>query len=349
VLSDEASTGALFASADQVITGGTFDSPAQLIDVASAAVQPLGSWIGLGAVTAPGGGHVAALVDKARHVHLVGPGREPEDLPGEIDIAGFATADKLVLATLQGQVFIHDVKSHQRTPLIQAPARLIGLAWGRGRHPWVAAAFVDGTLWRKNLDTGAEATIPRSPRLDLEHVADRDGKLIVGPDGSVLFLHGNEVHAWGADGALRPLAKAPKPLDDLGEAGTSHVIAFAGDTTMYDIARDAPHELTEALPNLDGASAAMSPDSGLLVVLNHGAIDIVDPLGHQQWTLAPANGVTFAFPAISPDGRRILAQTSHALVLWSLELPTGPAETATWLEAMTNAVDDLNSRNLGWR
>ena len=59
--------------------------------------------------------------------------------------------------------------------------------------------------------------------------------------------------------------------------------------------------------------------------------------------------LTFASPAISPDGRRILAQTSHALVLWSLELPGGPADTATWLEAMTNAIDDPSSRGLGWR
>jgi hypothetical protein len=348
-LSDEASSGALFASAEQVITGGTFDSPAQSIDVGTSAVQPLGLWLGLRAVTAPSGGHVVALVDASRHVHLVGPGRDPEDLPGEIDIAGFATADKLVLATLQGAVYVHDVARHQRTPLVQQRARLIGLAWGRGHHPWVAAAFVDGTLWRKNLVTGVEATAARVPKLELDRVADRDGKLLVSGDGTVLFLHDREVHAWRADGTFDQLAKAPKLLDDFGEAGADQIVAIAGDTTMYVIRRDPVNELTEALPNIDGASAAMSPDTGLLVVLDHGAIDIVDPLAHQQWTLAPANGVTFAYPAISPDGRRILAQTSHSLLVWSLELPANPADTVTWLEAMTNAVDDLSPRGLGWR
>jgi hypothetical protein len=51
---------------------------------------------------------------------------------------------------------------------------------------------------------------------------------------------------------------------------------------------------TEALPSIDGTSASMSPDTGLLVVLDHGAIDVVDPLAHQQWTLAPSGGVTFS-------------------------------------------------------
>jgi hypothetical protein len=348
-IGDEAPGGALFATAEQVITGGTNDGPAQSIDTVTAAAQPLGASLGVTAVTAPGGGHVAAFVDAARHVHVVSPGREPEDLPGEIDIAGFATDDKLVLATLQGQVVVHDLKTHQRTPLLEPRARLIGVAWGRGRHPWVAAAFVDGTLWRKNLVTGVEATAARVPKLELDRIAIRDGKLIVDDNGTVLFLHDDEVHVWRADGAFARLAKAPKLIVDFGEAGAGQIIAIAGDTTMYAFARNAPGQLTVALPNIDGASATMSPETGLLVVLDHGSVDIVDPLAHQQWTLAPASSVTYKNPTISPDGRRILAQTSHALVLWSLELPAGPTATVAWLEAMTNAVDDLTPRGLGWR
>jgi hypothetical protein len=81
-------------------------------------------------------------------------------------------------------------------------------------------------------------------------------------------------------------------------------------------------------------------------------------MGSWQWKLAPASGVTFGPPVISADGRRILAQaTSHApgrppghgLVVWSIELPATPGDTAAWLDAMTNAVDDLSPRGLGWR
>jgi hypothetical protein len=350
-IADEAPGGALFATADQVITGGTLDGPAQSVNTVTAAAQPLGARLGLRAVTAPVGGHVAALVDAARHVHLVSPGREPEDLPDEIDIAGFATDDKLVLATVEGAIYVHDVTRHERTPLGPHPSRLIGLAWGHGHHPWVAAALIDGTLWRKNLVTGVEATAVRVPSFERERVAGRDGKLIVGGDGTVLFLHDHEVHAWRADGGFEQLAKAPKLIDDFGEAGADHLVAVAGDTTMYTIARNAPYELTTALSNIDGASASasMSADAGLLVVLNRGAVDIVDPLAHQQWTLAPAGTVPYASPAISPDGRRVLAQTPHAVLLWSIELPANAADTVAWLDAMTNAVDDLTPRGLGWR
>jgi hypothetical protein len=88
---------------------------------------------------------------------------------------------------------------------------------------------------------------------------------------------------------------------------------------------------TEALPSIDGTSASMSPDTGLLVVLDHGATDVVDPLAHQQWTLAPSGGVTFSPPLISADGRRVLAEVDPGLatlpkhlLIWSLERRKAP-------------------------
>jgi ribosomal protein L12E/L44/L45/RPP1/RPP2 len=362
-LTDELPGGALFATSDQVITGGTGDPaniPAQAIDVATGAAQPLGDWQGLQAVTAPSGGRVAAIIDGARNVHLVGPGRAPEDLPDKIDLAGFATEDKLVLATLDGKLYVHDVERHQRSPLVPHHARLLGLAWGRGHHAWVAAAFADGTLWRKNLVTGVEATVTRTPPLDLAHPVNRDGKLIARGDGSVLFLHDSEVHAWRADGSVAQLARLPEPIDDFGEAGTDQILAIANDTTTYAIqapAGSSRGQVTEALPSIDGTSPSMAPDAGLLVVVDQGAVDIVDPLAHQQWTLAPARSVTFSAPVISADGRRVLAQatsqaldqTRHSLVVWSLELPANAKDTEKWLDAMTNAtVDDPNLPGLGW-
>jgi hypothetical protein len=351
-LSNEAPK-ALFATADQVITGGTDNRPPEVINATTGATQPLGDWRGVNAVTAPGGGNLVALIDGERHVHLVGPGRSPEELPGEIDIAAFATDTQLVLATQGGALYVHDVARHQRTPLVPLRSRLLGLAWGHGRHPWVAAAFLDGTLWRKNLVTGAQATVARVPRLELARLAERDGKLIVGGDGEVLFLHDGEVHAWRADGTLEPIAKTAKLLADFGEAGTSHLIAVADDRTVYAIARGS-RQVTEVLPSIDGTSAAMSPDTGLLVVLNHGAIDVVDPLAGQQWTLAPSGSARFSPPVISADGRRVLAQTARppadrSLVVWSLTLPQTPEDTARWLAAMTNAVDDGSPQGLGWR
>ena len=92
----------------------------------------------------------------------------------------------------------------------------------------------------------------------------------------------------------------------------------------------------------------MSPETGLLVVLEHGALIVVDPLVHQRWTLASPNRVTFDSPAISPRGDRVLAQSQTGLLAWSIELPASAGDTAKWLEAMTNAVDDRTPGGLGW-
>ncbi len=76
---------------------------------------------------------------------------------------------------------------------------------------------------------------------------------------------------------------------------------------------------------------------------------MLDPLVHQRWTLAQPTGVTFDNPAISPDGRRVVAQTPHGLLVWSIERPASAADTVAWLDAMTNAVDDRSPGGLGWR
>jgi hypothetical protein len=362
---DTPACGARFAAADQVIVAGTEERQALSIAVAGRAVQPLGEWQGLAAVTAPADGHVAAILDGEHHVHLVAPRGEPQELPGEFVAAGFATASQLVLATVDGSIYLHDLARHERQPLVEHHSHLLGLAWGRGRHPWIAAAFVDGTLWRKNVITGAEATVARVPRLEVDPARGdgkpplREAKLIVGDDGAVLFLHDSEVHVWRADGTLARLAMTPKLLEDFGEAGAAQIVAIAGDNTIYTLARDTADQATEAVPSIDGTSAAMSPDTGMLVMLDHGAIDVIDPLARQTWTLAAAAGVTFSHPAISTDGRRVLAQTAPRLVaqtqtpgsllMWSLDLPTGAEATKRWLDAMTNAVEDRGRAGLGWR
>jgi hypothetical protein len=165
----------------------------------------------------------------------------------------------------------------------------------------------------------------------------------------VLFVHDSEVHVWRANGKLARLASTPKLIEDFGEAGPAQIVAVASDHTIYTIARDAADQATEAVPSVDGTSAAMSPDTGMLVMLDHGAIDVVDPLARQTWTLAAAAGVMYSHPQISTDGRRVLARTTKSLLVWSLDLPTGAADTAAWLDAMTNAVEDRGPVGLGWR
>jgi hypothetical protein len=355
-LSDNPTGVALFADPDHVIAGGTDDQAAQAIDLTARTAARLGEWQDLRGVTSAGPGRAIAILDGERRVHLVVPGKPPEDLPGEIDIAAFATDTQLVLATLDGHVFVHDLARGARTPLVERTSPLLGLAWGRGHHAWVAAAFGDGTLWRKNLATGATATAAtataaRVPPIDPRRLAARDGKLLVGPDGVVMFLHDGEVHTWRADGTLGLLARAPKPLEEFGEAGPDHIVAIAGDTTVYmiDLTPAGRGAIREALASIASSSAAMAPDTGMLVAIERGALTILDPLVHQRWTLAPPGGATFMAPAISADGRRVVAGTPRSLLAWSIDLPDGAAATARWLDAMTNAVDDRTPGGLGWR
>ncbi|MEO7732503.1 MAG: serine/threonine-protein kinase, partial [Kofleriaceae bacterium] len=186
---------ALFATSGLVIAGGTPDQQAQAIDVATGAARPLGAWQGLRAVTASRNGQAIAMIDSARTLHVMSPGHDLEALAGQVDFAGFATDDQLVIAALTGAVETYDLATRRRTPLIDARTQLLGLAWGRGQHPWVAGAFSDGMLWRKNLVTGQTATLARVPALDPARPAV-DGKLLVSADGTVWFLHDREIHAW---------------------------------------------------------------------------------------------------------------------------------------------------------
>jgi WD40 repeat protein len=340
---------ALLASSSLVIAGGSTETPALAIDLPAGKARPLGTWPGLRAATASRTGHVA-LIDGQRKGHVLAAGRDPEDLPGDLDFLGFATDDVLVYASLDGAITAYDVGKRTATPVDAPKAKLLGLAWGRGRHPWIAGAFADGTLWRKNLVTHETAKVARVPALDpTRPPLTPDGRLVVEPDGTVLFLHGAELHAWGADGQLARLATAPKPIDELGEAGTTAVVLFTGDGMIYAVPTRPPHLLDTQIPPIDARAAVMSPDTGMLAILEHGAIEIHDPVVHQRWRLAEPAGVTFANLALSPDGKRVLAHTEKGLLVWTIELPESAAATVAWLDAMTNAVDDRSPGGIGWR
>jgi hypothetical protein len=356
VLADNVAGRVGFATADHVIIGGSEDEPAQWIDVASGKPRELAAWPGLDTVAAVasatrGQPPTVAVLDRGHHVHLLVPGRPAEDLPGDIDLVGFATPDQLVLASRAGAIFVHDLERHQRTQLAAPGSPLIGLAWGRGHHPWIAGAFADGSLWRKNLATGAEATVARAPKFDPAKPLPRDGRLLVAADGTVVFLHDTEVHAWRPAGSVERVARLAKPLEDFGELEGSRIAVLATDRTVYVVdrgAHDAAGPIPEAIPSSDATKLAMSPDTGLLALLDQGELRVADPLARQRWTLAPAIGVTFEAPHISADGRRVLAFTkpsplhnTRSLLVWTLDLPTTTGDTERWLDAMTNATTDV--------
>jgi len=63
----------------------------------------------------------------------------------------------------------------------------------------------------------------------------------------------------------------------------------------------------------------------------------------------PEGGAS-TFAQLSPDGRRVLALTPRGVRVWTLDLPRDGAETARWLDGLTDAVDDRGpGAPLSWR
>jgi hypothetical protein len=255
-------------------------------------------------------------------------------------------------------VHLYDVAAGKLTKLHTAKGKLADLAWNRDTPVWVAAAFADGTLWRKNLATGAEV------------VADANVTpstfLQVTRGGTVLFAEGRMLRAWRPNGSIDPHAELPRPIIAIGRAGAGHIFAVLADFSTYLVDLAAPNSAQES-ENLSGqldarnkrVTAAMAADAGTFVAPNNGGLEIVDPLARHRWILTaqppPPNlydkrTTSYRAPMISVDGTRVIATLPNALVAWSIKVPASGDETVAWIETLTNAtLDAKGSGKLGWR
>ncbi len=342
-----------FVGNDRVLAS-YIDNTAEWIDLASGKSTPLGSWSSalLDIAGAPDG-RAACAIDLGHHARLVVEGPDAEELDGTVDIAGFASPTQLLLGTRAGTLQLHDLTTRRRTTLVSRHSQLVHMAWGNA-SPWIAAAFADGTLWRKNLATGVEATT------SLPVVA---GELLVDVDGTVVFGDTRTLRSWRTSGSIEPLATLPKPIVALGAAGPGLAVAFTRDTTSYVVELGTPDRFTES-GMLDTAKAVMARDTGVMVLSQRGTIEVFDPIAKHRWTLASSPGLTLNTPLISNDGRHVIAhrliadrekrdveaRTPTTLLYWNLDSPDSAASTVKWLEAMTNAVIDPRGPNgLGWQ
>jgi serine/threonine protein kinase len=344
-------------------------SGTQWLDLATGEATPLGEWSLASAAAAPSG-QLALAIDDQQRAHLIRPGQPVEPLDGKFDVAGFATDDDLLLGNgAAGTVHLHDPRSGRITQLAAPGGKLLDLAWNRARPAWAAALFGDRTLWRRNLATGAEAT-----------TADvrTTGHLQVARDGTVLFADGRAIRAWRPGGAVEPQAELPRRIATIGLAGPDHLLAILDDDSTWLVDLRAPGRIEETegvgtSARVAGAPGPQQPqepaylsmaqDTGTLVVPNSGGIDVVDALAHRTWTLAvqpPAPSLyvpstaRYANPRISTDGSRVLARLVGTrqveLVTWSIPVPKDGAETARWVDSLTNAaIAAGRSRKLTWR
>jgi hypothetical protein len=84
---------------------------------------------------------------------------------------------------------------------------------------------------------------------------------------------------------------------------------------------------------------------------NTGGVSIIDLETAAAWKIARATPPS-STPDISGDGTAVILRDatldSTAVALWQLDLPTSPAATAAWLDALTNATFDPRTGMLGW-
>ncbi|CAN5819431.1 hypothetical protein BH11MYX3_BH11MYX3_25000 [soil metagenome] len=341
-VADRPATATLVGSTAVIAT--FLDAPAKWIDLVTGASHALPAWPAItSSADAPGGG-LAVVVDLAHHAKLVTPDKAPVELEGVADMVGFPSAHELLLGSYTGTLQLHDTITGKRTTLVAGKTELIGLSWSRSlpsQPAWVAAVFKDQTLWRQRIGGEASTTkLPAKPNSAL-HVRD---------DGTVLFAVGSELMAWDPDGTVRRHAQLRQPIVALGTTGTDTLVAFSDAGAAYLVDSILADTVTDIGESLGRTKAAMSADSGLIVVEDRGSLTIIDPLtDHKHWVLASLPGITLTTPQISSDGRRVAAQTATSLLVWTLALPQGPEETTAWLDRMSNASTGSGPKSLGWR
>ncbi len=337
-VADRPATATLVGS-DAVIA--TFlDAPATWIDLANGSSHPLPAWPAITTSADAPGGQLAVVVDLAHHAKLVAPAAAPIELEGTADLVGFPSAHELLIGSSTGKLQLHDATTGKRTTLVEGKAELIGMSWSRAQPAWVAALFKDQTLWRQHL--GGESSTTKLPTKPTAlHVAD---------DGTVMFSVGSELMAWAPDGTVKRHAALRKPIVALGTTGTNKLVAFSDGGAAYLVDLAQPDTVTDIGETLGPTKAAMSADTGLIVLEDRGSLTIIDPLtDHKHWELASLPGITLTMPQISSDGRRVAAQTATSLLVWTLDLPQGPDEMTAWLDRMSNATTGSGPKSLGWR
>jgi hypothetical protein len=335
------------------------DAPAQWIDLTpppgtARKPQLLGEFsAALLSIDGAPDGKAACVIDASHHVKLVVEGRAVEDL-GSADLCVFA-GNQAILGTASGTVVAVDLATKLRTPLVARTAQLVRLVASRGSGPaWIAAAFGDGTLWRVELATGKQATTPTGvvPKM-----------IVLQPDGTVAYPEGRKLTVWRATNDVRPLVELPKPITAIGIAGSDRLLAYIEGGMGYLVRLDAPDRKSAPFDLAGVEAASQAPETGGLVFVNRGIIELYDPIAQHRWTLAGSPGLTFSHAKISNDGRHVLARRNitdrekvdvenreqKALLAWRLVIPPTPEETVSWLDQMTNAVVDPNTADLLWR
>jgi hypothetical protein len=339
VISQRQPSSARFVTGDHVIA--TYEGePAEWIDLRKNQRTPLGELEAIVSVATAPDGAAAVVIDLNRRGWLVTGIGQPQELQGEISAATFVDERQLVLAA-PGGLRLEDQQRRTKLALYAHEAAAKGLVSTAGGGGWVAASFEDGVLWRKSLRAGTSAEL-KLPAPSL--------RLAISSDGTVIFGLGGELRAWRPDGKVDVLAKDLPNIVAVTLADASRALAMSDDGGLHVV------ELrgTGPLPAPQAASrgAALAATHALVASATAvGGVEVIDPLARWRWPLAvPMKGQQpFGSVEIAPDGSRVMATSSSALLVWTLELPSTAETTATWLDTLTNATADSPVGPLGWQ
>jgi hypothetical protein len=222
------------------------------------------------------------------------------------------------------------------------PSPVSALQW---QAHWLAAQFEDGTLWRRNVDTGKDDW--------REHALAPGDRMTVqlATSGQVFAARDRRMFVWELDGTLTDHATLPAPVFELTPFTTTDVVVVTADRAAYLVSlteRNRVHATISAGVEL----AALASERGFAVATHDdGHLDVVDLLGGVQWSLGRLNNAAVhASAQISPRGDLVVSQLGQSeLLLFPLDVPDSPAETARWLDELTNATTEHGPASLTWR
>jgi hypothetical protein len=334
-------TSARFVTGDSMIVT-YFDDSADWIDLRTHKETSLGLLPSIQTVVASPDGAEAIAVDATRRAwHVAGVG-QPKAIGDEISYASFLDDSRYVVAG-EGGVRLNDQRTNREQALFAHEPEARALVTVPSGGGWVAAAFADGLVWRRQLSTSSDSSLSIVPAPAMLPV-------VLAGDGTAYLGVGGELRAWRIDGRVDVLASGFKQIVNLAIVEPDVVFVLCEDSTGH-LVDVRGKTVTAHLPV--AASASVAANGALIANPTvSGGVELIDPGAGWRWPLAaPKKGMQhpFSYAEISPDGRRVLGVTEDAVVVWTLDLPGTADETSSWLDKLTNATVDNPSDPLRWR
>ena len=233
------------------------------------------------------------------------------------------TPDEVVAATGRGAV----IRASHGT-VFQRAARIdaIGAAGA-----WIAAAYANGLVVRRNIDTGVESELH----------AEATGLLVL-PDGRVCFPTDARIACWRPDGTLVTAFALPAAASSAAAVGERLLVA-AG-SSIY--AADVAHDRLIALAPAD-APISLSAELAVLATAS-GQIDAIDLASGARWQVVQPGPRPIRSIALAPDGSAVFGIVDAELVTWPIAVPPDADATARWLDRLTNGAARDGVASLAW-